>query len=129
MEGKWPSGGSRNPKLALCFPLGSPKELGGPRRARACLCDNWCLQMNIQALWKNPMELLVPTECNKSSSILEVKCYHFVPHVDAVVVKVHTREMGCLDVFVIYAIKIVQADVTPQFIYCPYDTVALWLDP
>jgi len=31
--------------------------------------------------------------------------------------------------FVIYVIKIVQADVTPQFIYCPYDTVALWLDP
>lgn len=37
--------------------------------------------------------------------------------------------MGCLDVFVIHAIKIVQADVIPQFIYCPYDIAALWLDP
>lgn len=52
------------------------------------------------------MELLLPTQCNKSSSVLEVKCYHFVPHTDAVVIEVHA----------------------PQFICCPYDTVAVWVD-
>lgn len=32
------------------------------------------------------------------------------------VVKAQAQEMGCLDVFVIHAIKIVQADVIQQFI-------------
>lgn len=56
------------------------------------------------------MALLLPTECNKSSSASAVRCYYFVPHVNAVVVKVHAQEMGCLHVFVINVIKIVQAE-------------------
>lgn len=95
-ERKRLSGGSRNPRLALSFPLGSPHELGGPKRATACLHDSWCLQMNIQALWKNPMELLLPTDCNKSSSALEIKCYHFILHIDSVIVKLHAQEMACI---------------------------------
>ncbi|KAL2301791.1 hypothetical protein Nmel_011187 [Mimus melanotis] len=81
--------------------------------------------MNTQVVSKNPMDLLPPPKCNKSSTMLDIKCYHFVPHRDAVVVKAHAQEMGCLDVFVIHAIKIVQADVIAQFIYCPCDTTAL----
>lgn len=56
-------------QVALCFPLGSPHELGGSRRTKACLHNSWCLQINIEVLWKNPIEFLLPIAINLPSAI------------------------------------------------------------
>lgn len=71
------------------FPWAFPVSLVAPGGGgRSCLHDSWCLQKNTEALWST-QELLLSTECNLSLSVLEVKCHHYVPQMDAVVVKVH----------------------------------------
>lgn len=128
-QGKWSSGGNSSPIWVFAFPWAPCMSLVASEGTEPVCVTAGAYKMNTQLFSKNPKDLFFPHKGNESSTVLDIKCYHFVPHRDAVVVKARAQEMGCLDVFVIHVIKIVQADVIPQFIYCSYDTAALWLDP